>query len=117
LGRLSTDHNTIANFRKRQSKPFSGFRTTVKQPLELIGGSLVAGTVLKLKAQNSKKIISTSTKLNVTSHIDARLEEYNAFSQTEHLKKIKENTYSKQKIHYIFLPGVTQISTSILMKA
>jgi hypothetical protein len=54
---------------ERQSSHFSGFRTTVKlaSHFELIGGSLVAGDSTKLRAQNSKKIISTSTKLNVTS--------------------------------------------------
>jgi hypothetical protein len=72
------DHNTIANFRKTIQSHFSGFRATVKlaSHFELIGGSLVAGDSTKLRAQNSKKIISTPT--NWTSYIDARLEEYNA---------------------------------------
>jgi antitoxin component of MazEF toxin-antitoxin module len=75
-----SDHNTIANFRKDNPKPFSGFRATVKlaSHFELIGGSLVAGDSTKLRAQNSKKIISTPTIERHIAYIDARLEEYNA---------------------------------------
>jgi hypothetical protein len=69
LMRRAPDHNTIANFRKTIQSHFSGFRATVKlaSHFELIGGSLVAGDSTKLRAQNSRKIISTPTKLNVTS--------------------------------------------------
>jgi hypothetical protein len=53
---------------------FSGFRATVKlaSHFELIGGSLVAGDSTKLRAQNSKKIISTPTKLNVLHRCETR---------------------------------------------
>jgi hypothetical protein len=54
--------------------------------------------------------------LNVTSHIDARLEEYNAAlakedgdsSEKKHRKKIKKHTIQKNGD----TTGVTQISTS-----
>lgn len=58
LGQLAPDHNTIANFRKRNAKAITHvFRATVKmaQHLHLIGGELLAGDSTKLRAQNSKK--------------------------------------------------------------
>jgi hypothetical protein len=107
LGRLSTDHNTIANFRKTIQNHFSGFRTTVKlaSHFELIG-SLVAGDSTKLRAQ---KLQENNFNLNKTerhiAYIDARLEEYNAAlakedgdtSEKKHRKKIKKHTIQKQK--------------------
>jgi hypothetical protein len=77
--RAFSDHNTIANFRKDNPKPFRFFvPVKLASHFELIGGSLVAGDSTKLRAQNSKKNNFNPNKLNVTSHIDARLEEYNA---------------------------------------
>ncbi len=58
LGQLTPDHNTIANFRKNNSRPITRvFRATVKMArrFELIGGELLAGDSTKLRAQNSKK--------------------------------------------------------------
>jgi hypothetical protein len=85
---------------------FSGFRATVKlaSHFELIGGSLVAGDSTKLRAQNSKKNNFNPNKLNVTSHIDARLEEYNAAlakedgdSSRKNIEKKIKNTLFKSK--------------------
>jgi transposase len=58
LGQLAPDHNTIANFRKNNSRAITRvFRATVKlvQHFQLIGGELLAGDSTKLRAQNSKK--------------------------------------------------------------
>ena len=58
LGQLTPDHNTIANFRKHNSKAITNvFRATVRMArhLSLIGGELLAGDSTKLRAQNSKK--------------------------------------------------------------
>lgn len=58
LGQLKPDHNTIANFRKNNSRAISRvFRATVKlaRHFQLIGGELLAGDSTKLRAQNSKK--------------------------------------------------------------
>ena len=58
LGQLAPDHNTIANFRKNNSRAITKvFRATVKmaQHFQLIGGELLAGDSTKLRAQNSKK--------------------------------------------------------------
>jgi hypothetical protein len=55
--RAFSDHNTIANFRKDNPKPFLGFSChgKIASHFELIGGSLVAGDSTKLRAQNSRK--------------------------------------------------------------
>lgn len=58
LGQLAPDHNTIANFRKNNSRAITRvFRATVKMArhFKLIGGELLAGDSTKLRAQNSKK--------------------------------------------------------------
>ncbi|MER2996697.1 IS1182 family transposase [Pontibacter populi] len=58
LGQLTPDHNTIANFRKHNSKAITNvFRNAVRmaRQLQLIGGELLAGDSTKLRAQNSKK--------------------------------------------------------------
>jgi transposase len=58
LGQLAPDHNTIANFRKNNSKAITRvFRATVRmaQHFQLVGGELLAGDSTKLRAQNSKK--------------------------------------------------------------
>jgi hypothetical protein len=46
--------------------------------LNSLAEALLLETVLNSGLKTPRKIISTPTKLNVTSHIDARLEEYNA---------------------------------------
>jgi transposase len=129
MKRLVPDHNTIANFRKDNSKPIARvFRATVKlaSHFELIGGVLVAGDSTKLRAQNSKKNNFNPAKIerHIT-YIDARLEEYSRTLAQEDgdpeqkqiiTKKIKKHNIQKQKyIGYqntIDTTGVTQISTS-----
>ena len=54
LGQLAPDHNTIANFRKNNSRAITRvFRATVRaaQHFKLIGGELLAGDSTKLRAQ------------------------------------------------------------------
>ena len=126
---LVPDHNTIANFRKDNSKAIARiFRATVKLAthFELIGGALVAGDSTKLRAQNSKKNNFNPNKIERhIAYIDARLDEYNAILAKEDgdvhekqsiAKKIKKHSIQKQKyIGYqntIDTTGVTQISTS-----
>ncbi|WP_348636635.1 transposase [Mariniflexile litorale] len=129
LKRLVPDHNTIANFRKDNTKPIAKvFRATVKMAshFELIGGTLVAGDSTKLRAQNSKKNNFNPAKIERhIAYIDARLEEYAlALSKQDGdtnnkkviTKKISKHRLQKQKyIAYqntIDSTGVTQISTS-----
>jgi hypothetical protein len=91
--RAFSDHNTIANFRKDNPKPFLGFSCHGKTSLALWTQSLVAGDSTKLRAQNSKKIISTQ-QLNVTS-LTSRLEEYNAALAKEDDSSEKKNIEKK----------------------
>lgn len=129
LKRLVPDHNTIANFRKNNSKAIARvFRATVKMAthFELIGGTLVAGDSTKLRAQNSKKNNFNPAKIERhIAYIDARLEEYNKTLVKEDgdtiakdvlVKKIKKHNVQKKKyIEYqntIDTTGITQISTS-----
>jgi transposase len=129
MNKLVPDHNTIANFRKDNTKGIRRvFQATVKlaSHFELIGGALVAGDSTKLRAQNSKKNNFNSKKIERhIAYIDARLEEYNAALAKEDgdtpekkiiEKKIKKHSTRKQKyIGYqntIDTTGVTQISTS-----
>jgi transposase len=126
---LAPDHNTIANFRKNNSKAIARvFRATVKiaSHFKLIGGALVAGDSTKLRAQNSKKNNFNPGKIERhIAYIDAKLEQYNAAlakadgDATENeliTKKIQKHSTQKQKyIDYkntIDTTGVTQISTS-----
>ncbi len=58
LESLQPDHNTIARFRKDNSKAIKKvFRQTVSlaKNFNLIGGLLIGGDSTKLRAQNSKK--------------------------------------------------------------
>ncbi|WP_206077633.1 IS1182 family transposase [Pontibacter sp. SGAir0037] len=77
LGQLAPDHNTIANFRKNNSKAIARvFRSTVKlaQHFHLIGGELLAGDSTKLRAQNSKKNNYNRAKIDRhLAYIDRRL--------------------------------------------
>jgi transposase len=61
---LVPDHNTIANFRKDNSKAIARILATVKLAthFELIGGALVAGDSTKLRAQTPRKTILIPTK-------------------------------------------------------
>ncbi|MDX5418533.1 MAG: IS1182 family transposase [Hymenobacteraceae bacterium] len=79
LGQLAPDHNTIANFRKNNSKALTKvFRATVKMArhFDLIGGELLAGDSTKLRAQNSKKNNYNRGKIaRHLSYIEERLSE------------------------------------------
>ena len=110
MKRLVPDHNTIANFRKNNPRAIARvFRATVKLTsyFELIGGSLVAGDSIKLRAQNSKKNNFNPTKIERhLASIDARLQKYNAALAKEDgdvlekqiiEKKIKKHIIQKQK--------------------
>jgi len=69
---LVPDHNTIANFRKNNSKAIRKvFRATVSlaKNFDLIGGKLLAGDGTKLRAQNSKKNNLSKKKLSDILHI------------------------------------------------
>ena len=129
LCKLAPDHNTIASFRKNNTKGIQRvFQVTVKiaSHFELIGGTLLAGDSTKLRAQNSKKNNFNSNKIERhIKHIDNKLQEYNLALAKEDgdlelkksiVKKIKKHSAQKQKyIGYqntIDTTGVTQISTS-----
>jgi len=107
---LVPDHNTIANFRKNNTKDIARvFRATVKLAthFELIDASLVAGDSAKLRAQNLKKNNFNPNKIERhIAHIDAKLEEYNSALAKEDgdvlekqiiAKKIKKHSIQKQK--------------------
>ena len=93
---LIPDHNTIANFRKDNSKAIKKVsRATVQiaKYFELIGGKLLAGDSTKLRAQNSKKNNYYNQK-KIDRHIvyiDNKLDEYNKIlSENDHDKKLKQ---------------------------
>ncbi len=79
LGQLAPDHNTIANFRKHNSRAITKvFRATVKMAghFDLVGGELLAGDSTKLRAQNSKKNNYNRGKIaRHLAYIDERLSE------------------------------------------
>lgn len=78
---LTPDHNTIASFRKDNSKAIQKvFRATVQlaKHFNLIGGKLVAGDSTKMRAQNSKKNNFNAKKIDrLLNYIDDKLTEYN----------------------------------------
>ena len=124
---LQPDHNTIANFRKDNSKAISKvFRATVQiaKNFNLIGGKLIAGDSSKFRAQNSKKNNYNKAKIQRhTEYIDKKLEEYNSIlsEQDQDTKEITQKEINKQnerKKKYQDLQrklddtGEVQISTS-----
>lgn len=126
---LIPDHNTIANFRKNNSRPIKKvFRATVElaKNFELIGGELIAGDSTKLRAQNSKKNNFNEKKIDRhIEHIESRLEEYNETlaqedGDTKDTGKSQEaiDKYNKRKEEYEQMKQhlkdaeITQISTS-----
>ncbi|MBS0646125.1 MAG: IS1182 family transposase, partial [Verrucomicrobia bacterium] len=85
---LAPDHNTIANFRRDNSKAIRKvFQHTVSiaKNFDLIGGKLIAGDSTKLRAQNSKKNNFNEKKIiQHIEYIDKKLAEYNtALSQAD----------------------------------
>lgn len=91
---LTPDHNTISNFRKDNPKAIKKvFFTTVQiaKNLGLIGATLIAGDITKLRAQNSKKNNYNQKKIDRhTAYIDKKLTQYNqalAQSDDDHKKE------------------------------
>lgn len=127
LGGLTPDHNTISNFRRDNPEAIKKvFHATVQtaQNLNLIGGTIIAGDSVKLRAQNSKKNNYNQAKIDRhKTYIDKKLQEYN--TQLEHADEpqkeaIKEKiaTHTTRKEGYLKLEqqlletGETQLSTS-----
>lgn len=125
---LTPDHNTIANFRRDNSEGIRKvFRTTVEiaKYMKLIGGKIIAGDSVKLRAQNSKKNNYNKEKIERhIKYIDSKLASYNeeleaADNETNidkietsiskhHVQKSKYQRIEKQLIE----TGETQVSTS-----
>ena len=80
LRQLIPDHNTIANFRKDNTKAIKKvFRkmVTMCKRLDLIGGKVIATDGTKLRAQNSKKNNYNQKKIDDhLKFIETRLHEY-----------------------------------------
>ena len=80
LKELIPDHNTIANFRKDNSKAIKAvFRKMVImcKRLDLIGGKVIATDGTKLRAQNSKKNNYNQKKIDDhLAFIESKLQEY-----------------------------------------
>jgi transposase len=81
MKRLTPDHNTISNFRRDNADSIRKvFESTLKiaTNYNLIGGKLIAGDSVKLRAQNSKKNNYNADKIKQHLHyIDEKLVEYN----------------------------------------
>lgn len=128
---LAPDHNTIANFRKDNSKAIRKiFQATVTlaKNFDLIGAKLLAGDSTKLRAQNSKKKNFNPAKIerHIT-YIDQKLNEYNSLltqqdndlsegKKVEIQEKIDKHKQHKSKYQnfqkQIDQTGAVQISTS-----
>jgi len=80
LNELTPDHNTIANFRRDNSKAIKlVFRklVTMCKRLDLIGGKVIATDGTKLRAQNSKKNNFNQKKIDDhLAYIENKLHEY-----------------------------------------
>jgi transposase len=80
LKELTPDHNTIANFRKENSKAIKAvFRKMVImcKKLDLIGGKVIATDGTKFRAQNSKKNNYNQKKIDDhLRYIETKLQEY-----------------------------------------
>lgn len=126
---LVPDHNTIANFRKNNSKSIRKvFRATVQlaKHFDLIGGKLIAGDSTKMRAQNSKKNNFNERKIERhIAYIDAKLEEYSGIlaaedgdetQKGEAKKKIERHLLQRAKYEELQeklkQSGEVQISTS-----
>lgn len=82
LNGLQPDHNTISNFRRDNPEAIRKvFNSTVSiaKHYNLIGGKLLAGDSVKLRAQNSKKNNYNADKIaRHTEYINKKLSEYEA---------------------------------------
>jgi len=97
LGQLAPDHNTIAGFRKSNSRAITRvFRATVRMArhFKLIGGELLAGDSTKLRAQNSKKNNYNRAKLaRHLSYIEGKLSDCEqALSQPQEAAQVEKLT-------------------------
>lgn len=124
---LRPDHNTIANFRRDNSKAIKKvFRATVEiaRHFDLIGGKLIAGDSTKLRARNSKKNNFNQTKIDRhIAYIDNKLDEYTrALAENDRdnkdlirdeIKKLQERKENYREIEkQIKESGEKQVSTS-----
>ena len=124
---LKPDHNTISNFRKDNPKAIKKvFRLTVSvaKQFDLIGGTLIAGDSVKMRAQNSKKNNFNQDKIDRhLAYIDNKLDEYNnALAEADEdnkviiQKEIEKQTHRKEKYEMLEAQlkatGEEQISTS-----
>jgi transposase len=97
INNLQPDHNTIANFRRDNPEPIRKvFEATVKvaKNRDLIGGKLIAGDSVKLRAQNSKKNNFNKEKLeNQIDYLNRKIEEYDKLLESEDTKNehVKQN--------------------------
>jgi transposase len=127
LKELVPDHNTIANFRRDNTEAIKKvFRHTVSiaKHFDLIGGKLIAGDSVKLRAQNSRKNNFNPRKLQQhLEYIDKKLDEYNKeLEQADDDRKdgiekqIRKHTERKMKYEamqeQLKETGDTQVSTS-----
>ena len=78
---LKPDHNTISNFRRDNSDAIREvFKATVRtaKNMDLIGGTIIAGDSVKLRAQNSKKNNYNQEKIDRhVEYIENKLKEHN----------------------------------------
>jgi len=102
LHNLKPDHNTISNFRRDNPEAIRKvFRKTVEIAMNynLIGGTLLAGDSVKLRAQNSKKNNYNADKIERhVAYIEQKLSEYNTIlAESDDEKEKKEVTEKIQK--------------------
>ncbi|HRS19346.1 MAG TPA: IS1182 family transposase [Bacteroidales bacterium] len=125
---LQPDHNTISNFRRDNPEAIRKvFEQTVRiaQHHDLIGGRILAGDSVKLRAQNSKKNNYNADKVKRhVEYIDKKLEEYtNQLAQADNDSErttVQEQIAKHQtrKEHYERITqqleesGQAQVSTS-----
>ncbi|EDP95314.1 IS1182 family transposase [Kordia algicida OT-1] len=114
LKNLKPDHNTIARFRKENSKAIKRvFRqsVTIAKNFNLIGGVLIAGDSTKLRAQNSKKNNYNKKKIERhLAYIDKKLSQYNtelATADNDSKVKIQKNI-EKHKRHQVKYTQIKQ---------
>ncbi len=104
INNLQPDHNTISNFRRDNSQGIKKvFEATVKiaKNRDLIGGKLIAGDSVKLRAQNSKKNNFNQEKLeNQIAYLNKKIDEYNQLLDKEDAN-YKEVTTDKKALSTI----------------
>ncbi|MFQ3579616.1 MAG: IS1182 family transposase [Bacteroidales bacterium] len=125
---LQPDHNTISNFRRDNPdaiKKVFAKTVNIAHNHNLIGGIILAGDSVKLRAQNSKKNNYNADKVKRhQEYIDKKLEEYtNQLAQADNDTQRQDaekqiDKYKSRKIKYQKIEkqleetGASQISTS-----